>query len=232
VVVLDGEGALVDRAARASRRACTRACGGSTAAAVLVELWGQRRPAARAAWPRATASWPTWARPPRCRCARPAELPQAVRAWASRTWARGASAPMPTVPPAPRAAPAARPTEAARWLSRNPEKAWAERWLLGYSAAWMLAVAVVIVHRLDPHVGRPRLPAVLAGARRGGDRGAVAGGPAAPTGTGRRGSAGGSSSTRGWPCWWRSAPTSARTTSSTSWACATASRSRGRCRPR
>lgn len=31
------------------------------------------------------------------------------------------------------------------WLSPNPEKAWAERWLLGYSVAWMLAVAVVIV---------------------------------------------------------------------------------------
>jgi cycloeucalenol cycloisomerase len=34
--------------------------------------------------------------------------------------------------------------DATRWLSSNPEKAWAERWLLGYSAAWMLAVAVVI----------------------------------------------------------------------------------------
>jgi len=32
-----------------------------------------------------------------------------------------------------------------RWLSTNPEKAWAERWLLGYSVAWMLAVALVIV---------------------------------------------------------------------------------------
>lgn len=31
-----------------------------------------------------------------------------------------------------------------RWLSSNPDKAWAERWLLGYSAAWMLAVALVI----------------------------------------------------------------------------------------
>lgn len=37
------------------------------------------------------------------------------------------------------------PAAAARWLSSNPEKAWAERWLLGYSAAWMLAVALVIV---------------------------------------------------------------------------------------
>lgn len=34
---------------------------------------------------------------------------------------------------------------APRWLSPNPEKAWAERWLLGYSVAWMLAVALVIV---------------------------------------------------------------------------------------
>lgn len=33
---------------------------------------------------------------------------------------------------------------ASRWLSPNPDKAWAERWLLGYSLAWMLAVAVVI----------------------------------------------------------------------------------------
>lgn len=32
----------------------------------------------------------------------------------------------------------------ARWLSPNPDKAWAERWLLGYSVAWMLAVALVI----------------------------------------------------------------------------------------
>jgi len=30
------------------------------------------------------------------------------------------------------------------WFSNNPEKAWAERWFLGYSAAWMLAVALVI----------------------------------------------------------------------------------------
>lgn len=51
---------------------------------------------------------------------------------------------MSTVPPAPRPTPAAHPTGAARWLSSNPEKAWAERWLLGYSVAWMLAVAVVI----------------------------------------------------------------------------------------
>lgn len=35
--------------------------------------------------------------------------------------------------------------QAARWLSSNPDKAWAERWLLGYSVAWMLAVALVIV---------------------------------------------------------------------------------------
>lgn len=32
-----------------------------------------------------------------------------------------------------------------RWLSSNPDKAWAERWFLGYSVAWMLAVALVIV---------------------------------------------------------------------------------------
>ncbi|MEX1362950.1 MAG: hypothetical protein AB1Z98_07480 [Nannocystaceae bacterium] len=31
------------------------------------------------------------------------------------------------------------------WLSSDPEQAWAERWFLGYSVAWMLAVAVVIV---------------------------------------------------------------------------------------
>lgn len=31
------------------------------------------------------------------------------------------------------------------WWSDDPEQAWAERWLLGYSAAWMLAVALVIV---------------------------------------------------------------------------------------
>jgi cycloeucalenol cycloisomerase len=37
------------------------------------------------------------------------------------------------------------PAPAARWLSTDPEKAWAERWLLGYSAAWMLVVALVIV---------------------------------------------------------------------------------------
>lgn len=44
---------------------------------------------------------------------------------------------MSPVPPSPR--------PAARWFSPNPEKAWAERWFLGYSAAWMLAVALVIV---------------------------------------------------------------------------------------
>lgn len=31
------------------------------------------------------------------------------------------------------------------WLSPNPEKAWAERWFVGYSLAWMAAVALVIV---------------------------------------------------------------------------------------
>ncbi|MEM9453570.1 MAG: hypothetical protein AAGF11_05295 [Myxococcota bacterium] len=30
------------------------------------------------------------------------------------------------------------------WWSSNPDKAWGERWFLGYSLAWMLAVAVVI----------------------------------------------------------------------------------------
>jgi cycloeucalenol cycloisomerase len=45
---------------------------------------------------------------------------------------------MPAASPPPPSAPVA------RWLSSNPDKAWAERWLLGYSVAWMLAVAVVI----------------------------------------------------------------------------------------
>ncbi len=31
------------------------------------------------------------------------------------------------------------------WWSSNPEKAWAERWFIGYSVAWMLAVALVVV---------------------------------------------------------------------------------------
>lgn len=30
------------------------------------------------------------------------------------------------------------------WWSPNPDKAWGERWLLDYSVAWMLAVALVI----------------------------------------------------------------------------------------
>jgi len=30
------------------------------------------------------------------------------------------------------------------WWSPNPDKAWGERWFLGYSVAWMLAVALVI----------------------------------------------------------------------------------------
>lgn len=34
--------------------------------------------------------------------------------------------------------------DSAQWWSSNPEKAWAERWFLGYSVAWMLAVALVI----------------------------------------------------------------------------------------
>ncbi|MCH9684295.1 MAG: hypothetical protein K0V04_22870 [Deltaproteobacteria bacterium] len=38
-----------------------------------------------------------------------------------------------------------RRSSAPRWFSSNPEKAWAERWFLGYSVAWMLAVALIVV---------------------------------------------------------------------------------------